>query len=514
MAGLRFPGAHSATTPDKPAVVMAESGASMSYAELDAYAARLAKVLRSAGLEVGDRVAIAVENRLEYPALQWGAQYAGLYYVPISTRLKAEEVAYIVADSAAKAVLLTARTPDEIVAGLQQVSSTPALFDVDGTRGDAESLPAALAAHDPGPLVGAVEGSDMMYSSGTTGRPKGISPSLTGEPLGTTSMIADLAGAFFGLTPESVYLSPAPMYHAAPSKWVQGVTSVGATAVLMERFDAAGALAAIERHGVTHSQWVPTMFKRLLQLPEETRTAHDTSSLVAAIHAAAPCPPDVKQAMIDWWGPIITEYYGGSEAIGMCMARSEEWLARPGTVGRAFMGELHIVDDSGEEVPVGQEGLICFGAGRPFEYHNDPEKTAEAYVRDGWATMGDVGRVDADGYLYLTDRKSNMIITGGVNVYPQETEDTLLGHPAVHDAAVIGVPNDDFGEEVRAVVQAAEGHDAGPELAATLIEHCRERLADVKCPRAVDFRDELPREPNGKLLKRKLRDEYWPTPVR
>jgi long-chain acyl-CoA synthetase len=503
--GERYPGAWSAVANGRPAVICPHDGTQMTYPELDDYAWRLARVLHAHGVRDGARAAILLENRLEYPAVQWGVHYAGALYVPLSTRLKAAEVAYIVADSAARVVFVSGRTDPEVVAALRALDPAPALLTLDAATPAAAALGDLLADVPGDPIPGAAEGGDMIYSSGTTGRPKGILPALSGLPVGSTSMIGDLLVGLFGVTPESVYLSPAPMYHAAPSKWVHAITSVGATAVLMDRFDPARSLELIERHRVTHSQWVPTMFQRMLRLPDAERARWDTSSQVAAIHAAAPCPPEVKRQMIAWWGPIITEYYGGSEAIGMCMASSAEWLERPGTVGRAGLGELHIVDDEGNERPVGEEGLVCFAGGRPLSYHNDPDKTAEAHLRPGWATMGDIGRVDSGGYLYLTDRRSNLIITGGVNVYPQETEDTLLAHPAVLDAAVVGLPHEDFGEQVVAFVQPAPDATAGDALAAELIAFCRARIADVKCPRRVEFRAELPREPNGKLLKRTLR---------
>jgi acyl-CoA synthetase (AMP-forming)/AMP-acid ligase II len=321
-----------------------------------------------------------------------------------------------------------------------------------------------------------------------------------------------LVSLVFGATESSVYLSPAPLYHAAPLAFCMNFLRLGSTIVVMEHFDAAEALALIEKHHVTHSQWVPTMFVRMLKLPDEVRAAHDVSSMQVAVHAAAPCPIPVKEQMIDWWGPVIHEYYAGTEGNGFCYCNSEEWLAHKGTVGRGLTAPVLILDEEGNEVPVGEEGTIYFGAtpaGRIFEYHNDPDKTAGSYRDDGSSTLGDIGKVDADGFLYLTDRKANMIITGGVNVYPQETENVLVVHSAVADAAVIGVPNEDFGEEVKAIVQLADPSAAGPEMERTLIAHCREHLADVKCPRSIDFRDELPRHPTGKLYKRLLKDEYW-----
>ena len=318
-----------------------------------------------------------------------------------------------------------------------------------------------------------------------------------------------LAG-LFGATDASVYLSPAPLYHSAPLRYCTQFQRLGATGVVMERFDAEQALVQIERQQVTHSQWVPTMFVRMLRLPEETRQRYDLSSLEFAVHAAAPCPVGVKQQMFDWWGEIIHEYYAGTEGNGFVYCSPADWLAHPGSVGRPLNCTVHIVDEENQEVAVGEEGAVYFEGStlQTFEYHNDPEKTAASHLGD-WSTLGDVGKLDEDGFLYLTDRKANMIITGGVNVYPQETENVLAVHPRVADVAVFGVPNADFGEEVKAVVQPVDMADASPALERELIAYCREHLADVKCPRSVDFRDELPRHPTGKLYKRLLKDEYW-----
>lgn len=505
---LRYPGAHVASQGEKPAVVLAETGASMTYGELDAFANRLARLFQSLGLAAGEHVAYLLENRLECPAVQWGAHYAGLYYTFISTRLTASEALYIARDCGAKVLVVGDSLPAGFLEALQRQPDAPHVFTLDTEAPGVASLAKAMAGLSGAPLAGALEGSEMLYSSGTTGRPKGVKPALTGQPLGTTALVADLMARGFGVSAASVYLSPAPYYHAAPLKWVHGVTSLGGTAVLMGRFEAEGMLKAIERYRVTHSQSVPTMFHRLLSLPDEVKSRYDLSSQVAAIHAAAPCPIPTKQAMIEWWGPIVFEYYSCTEGIGMTFADSASWLSHAGTVGRALYGKLHIVGEDGKEVPAGEEGLVCFSGTHPFSYHNDPDKTREAYVVDGWATVGDVGRVDADGFLFLTDRKSNMIISGGVNVYPQETENVLITHPKVFDVAVIGTPHADFGEEVRAVVQLEPGVVGDEALVAELIAFCRQQLSAIKSPRVIDFRETLPREPNGKLLKRLLRDEY------
>jgi acyl-CoA synthetase (AMP-forming)/AMP-acid ligase II len=313
----------------------------------------------------------------------------------------------------------------------------------------------------------------------------------------------------YGASADSIYLSPAPNYHAAPLRFIMSMLRLGATCVVMEKFDAIQALQLIERHRVTHSQWVPTMFVRMMKLSEEERARFDVSSLTCAIHAAAPCPVPIKQQLIEWWGPIVHEYYAGTEANGFTAINSEEWLAHKGSVGRPLRGEVHIVGEDGSELPLGEPGAIYFGGGGTFEYHNDPEKTAQSYNEQGWSTLGDIGYLDEEGYLYLTDRTANMIISGGVNIYPQEAENLLVTHPKVVDAAVFGVPNPDFGEEVKAVVQLAPGCEAGPELERELITYCEAQLARLKCPRSIDFERELPRHPNGKLYKRLLKQRYW-----
>jgi acyl-CoA synthetase (AMP-forming)/AMP-acid ligase II len=361
------------------------------------------------------------------------------------------------------------------------------------------------------PVEDECEGVDMLYSSGTTGRPKGVKPTLSKAPVGTPNKLYELVSFLFQPDGDSVYLSPAPLYHAAPLRYCLTFHRFGATVVVMERFDPEEALRAIDRYGVTHSQWVPTMFIRMLKLPEETRAAHDLSSLRYAVHAAAPCPAEVKEQMIAWWGPVLHEYYAGTEGNCFVYADSKAWLEHRGTVGRPLLGQIHVCDEEGAELPPGRTGVLYFGEGPEFEYHDDPVKTASS--RDplgrGWTTLGDVGYVDEEGFLYLTDRLSYMIISGGVNIYPQEVENLLAVHPKVADVAVIGVPDPEMGEAVKAVIQPMEPGEAGPELERELLDHCREHLAHYKCPRSIDFRAELPRQPTGKLYKRLLKDEYW-----
>jgi acyl-CoA synthetase (AMP-forming)/AMP-acid ligase II len=504
-----YPGTFAATTPDKPAVIMAGSGEVVTYAQLHAEACRLAQLIRAAGLRPGDHLAFSIENQAHFHAVAWGAHYAGLYYTAISTRLTAEEAAYVVDDCEARIYVTSARQGEVAAELIDRTPKVEVRLMVDGVVDGYESYEDAIARHPADLIDDAVAGRDMLYSSGTTGRPKGIKTAMPSEPVDTPTAVHGLCTILFGLTEESVYLSPAPLYHSAPLRFTMAVHQAGGTVVVMEHFDPAEALALIERHHVTFSQWVPTMFIRMLKLPDAERAARDLSSLQVAVHAAAPCPVEVKRRMIEWWGPILHEYYAGTEGNGFVYTNSQDWLAHPGTVGRNLTGEIHIADDAGNELPVGEAGTIWFGGNAEFEYHNDPDKTADSRDPRGWSTLGDVGRLDEDGFLYLTDRKSYMIISGGVNIYPQETENLLALHPKVADVAVIGVPNDDFGEEVKAVVELAEGVEPGPDLERELIAYCREHLADVKCPRTVDFVDELPRHPTGKLYKRLLRDQYW-----
>ncbi|WCO67848.1 AMP-binding protein [Iamia majanohamensis] len=506
---MSFPGTFAETTPDKAAVVMAGSGDQLTYAELDERATRLANVLGSLGLAPGDHVAFCIENQLRFLEVAWGCHYAGLYYTAASTRLTPAELSYIIDDCGAKAFIASHALAD-LAAGT--VSATPevaARLMLDGTVEGFDSYEAALEAASAERGEGWEEGVDMLYSSGTTGRPKGVQVPRRAEPLGTKPALSMVAEGLFSYTADMRYLNPAPLYHAAPLRFTMGVHRVGGTAYVMEHFDPTEALRLIQEHRITHSQWVPTMFIRMLKLPDEERTSYDVSSMEVMFHAAAPCPVEVKKRMIDWFGPVVHEYYAGTEGNGFVYCNSEGWLAHPGTVGQNLLGSLHITDDDGNELPPGEPGTIWFEGGAEFEYHNDPEKTAGSRHPKGWSTLGDVGRLDEDGFLYLTDRKAYMIITGGVNVYPQEAENALALHPKVDDVAVFGVPNEDFGEEVKAVVQPIDMDDAGDDLERELIAYCRERLADVKCPRSVDFRPELPRHPTGKLYKRLLKDEYW-----
>ncbi len=503
------PGIHAAKNPAKPAYIFAASGETVTYGDLEARSNQGAQLFRSLGLAVGDHIAIMMENHPAFFTLCWAAQRAGLYYTAISYRLQEEEVAYIVEDCQAK-VFITTHGQRDLAARLAGRLNVHR-FMLDGTIEGFESWEAAVASQPVTPIADETEGADMLYSSGTTGRPKGIKVPLSGEPLGSAGGLLGLTQALYQMDENVRYLSPAPLYHSAPLRYNMAVMRHGGTSVIMERFDPEEALALIEKHQLTHGQFVPTMFVRMLKLPEADRLRHDVSSLKVAIHAAAPCPVPVKQAMMDWWGPVIHEYYAGTEGNGFCAAGPQEWLAHPGTVGRPLLGAVHICDDDGRELPPGETGTIYFSDGGTFEYHNDPDKTADSQhpSQRGWTTLGDMGYVDEDGFLFLTDRKTFMIISGGVNIYPQEVENLLVTHDKVADVAVFGVPNEEFGEEVKAVVQPISMALAGPELAEELIAFCRANLAHLKCPRSVDFEAELPRHPTGKLYKRLLRDRYW-----
>src|SRR3954452_1593261 len=506
-----YPGTFAAATPDRPAVVMGRSGEVVTYQQLDSRSNRFAHYLRELDGASGDVVAVLMDNTARYHEVAWGVRRIGRYFTPVNTHLTPDEVAYIVNDSGATVLVAnegvrdaaSQLTPD-VVPGVRH-----RLFIGEELAGWAD-YDEAMSGRPDTPVADESEGDVIQYSSGTTGKPKGIRRPLTGAPI---NLEQDPVVPFLraiGLGSDSTYLSPAPLYHAAPIQWTMAVQRIGGTVVVMEKFDPEEALSLIERYRVTHAQLVPTMFVRMLKLDERARTRHDLSSLRQVIHAAAPCPVEVKRRMIEWWGPIISEFYSSSEGAGATFVTAEEWLAHPGTVGRPMLGRLHVLDDDGAELPPRQIGTIWADAPQRFEYLNDQEKTRAHFNEQGWTTVGDVGYLDEEGYLYLTDRKSYMIISGGVNIYPQEIEDVLIDHPRVQDVAVFGVPNADFGEEVKAVVQPTAMADAGPELAQELIAFCRSRLAGYKCPRSVDFEAALPRADTGKLYKRRLRDRYWP----
>ena len=511
-----YPGHYAKVSPDKPAAIHARTGETLTYAELDARSNQLAQLLHAQGLRTGDHVAVFAENHLCYFEVAWAALRSGLYLTSVNRYLTAPEASYIVDDCDAR-VLVSSRAVHDVAAEIPDGAPGCERFLVidgppDGASDRFEDYADALSAHPAEPLEDEPLGEFMLYSSGTTGRPKGIARPLSGRHVSTGLAMGLTMKGLFGGDADTVYLSPAPMYHSAPLGFSTGVQSFGGTVVMMERFDPHEALRALETYAVTHSQWVPTMFTRMLKLPEEERNAFDLSAHRVAIHAAAPCPRKVKEEMFAWWGPILHEYYAGTEANGLTYVGPEDWLEHPGTVGRAVLGTIHICDEDGTELPNGEAGIVYFERDvAPFSYHKDSEKTRSSQHprHPAWTALGDVGYVDDEGYLYLTDRASFMIISGGVNIYPQEIENELIMHPKVEDVAVFGVPNAEFGEEVKAVVQPVAGAKPDDALADELMAFAREHLAAYKCPRSIDFERELPRLPTGKLYKRLLKDRYW-----
>jgi long-chain acyl-CoA synthetase len=506
-----FPGTHAATVPDRPAIIMAGSGRTVTYRELDDESAGLAAALHALGLRKGDVVAMLSDNVPEAFAVFWAAMRSGLYITAINRHLTPSEVAYILRDSGAMALFASAGVGELAQQVAAEVPEVAQRYSFGGPLAGYASYDALLASAGPR-LTDQPRGSEMLYSSGTTGRPKGIKVPLVGVQIDEPGdAIATLLSHAFKVTSDDVYLSPAPIYHAAPLRWSAAMHVIGGTVVLMEKFDAEGALAAVERYRVTVTQMVPTMFVRMLQLPDTVRGGYDISTLRLAVHAGAPCPPDVKDAMIAWWGPILMEYYGATEGHGITVISTPEWQQRRGSVGRAALGTARICDDDGNELAPGEIGVVYFERESvPFVYHNDPEKSSQARhpAHETWSTVGDMGYLDTDGYLYLTDRKSFMIISGGVNIYPQEVENVLTMHPKIFDVAVIGVPDPEMGEQVKAVVQLRDGIAGTDALAEEIITYVRERLAHFKTPRSVDFVDELPRSATGKLVKRTLKARY------
>jgi long-chain acyl-CoA synthetase len=507
-----YSGQQAKIRPQQAAIIMAQSGETVTYAELERRTNRLAHFLRAAGLGRLDHYAIFMENNVRYIECCGAGERAGLYYTCVNSYLTAEELAYILDNSEAK-ILITSMAKREVA--LRALALCPRVrrclvVDGPGDGGAVLNLDATVGGLPDTPIPDEFLGTPMLYSSGTTGRPKGILRPLPENPPAHQLPLFDFLVKLWGYRDGMVYLSPAPLYHSAPQAAVSLTIRMGGTAVIMEHFDPEQYLALIERHRVTHSQLVPTMFSRMLKLASAVRHRYDLSTLEIAIHAAAPCPVPVKEQMIEWWGSIIHEYYGATEGLGFTACDSAEWLAHRGTVGRVLLGELHVLDETMQPVRAGAPGTLWFKTATQFEYFKDPIKTKEARSPDGtMSTVGDVGYVDGDGYLHLTDRRTFMIISGGVNIYPQECENLLITHPKVADAAVFGVPNEDLGEEVKAVVQLIPGIRPAPALADELIAFCRQHLAHLKCPRSVDFEEQLPRLPTGKLYKRLLRDRYW-----
>jgi long-chain acyl-CoA synthetase len=508
-----YPGLHVATTPDKPAIIMGGTGEQITYRELEDRSNQLAQLLYSQGLRPGDTVALLAENHPRYFEIYWAALRSGLYLTAINRHLSAAEATYLVNDSGATAFITSALMAPTVKAMLDSIPECDLRLMMDGAEPGFSSYEAAISAHPVTPLEYQPRGDVMLYSSGTTGRPKGIRRTLGSQEITDENLmgISMLERGLFGMSDSSVYLCPAPMYHSAALQWSAGVHEMGAILVIMEKFEAADFLALIERERVTHTQVVPTMMVRALKLPKQQRLSYDLTSLQCIVHAAAPCPIEVKRQMIDWVGPILSEFYGATEGVGMTYLNSADWLAHPGSVGRPITGIPHVCDDDGNVLPAGEIGVIYFEQETiPFEYHGDPEKTRNSRHPEhpNWSTIGDIGYLDEDNFLFLTDRRGFTIISGGVNIYPAEIESALVMHPKVADVAVFGLPDPEMGEMVQAVVQLVDGIDPSEELAAELRSYAREQLASYKVPRGVDFRDELPRLATGKLYKRGLRDEY------
>ncbi|MCY4133982.1 MAG: acyl-CoA synthetase [bacterium] len=508
-----YPGEHARNTPDKAAQIMASTGEVTTYRELDEAVNRLARVLHDRGLREGDHISTLAENHPRYYEAYWAAMTSGLYFTAINRYLSPEEAAYLVNDSGSTVLITTKAMATTATKMLDLIPGCPHRLMIDGAVDGFESYEDAVAVMPNEPLPRLPKGGVMLYSSGTTGKPKGILRPLPGVEVHDDSLsgISMLERHLLGMSEDSVYLSPAPLYHSAPLMWSAGLHELGGTLVIMDRFDPENFLAYVEQYSVTDSQLVPTMFIRMLKLPEEVRCRYDLSSLKMAVHAAAPCPVAVKEQMIEWWGPIIQEYYAATEGSGLCFIGPEDWLAHKGSVGKAMVGTLHICDDDGQELPIGEPGLVYFDQETPpFEYHGDTEKTKDSRHPENksWTTVGDIGYVDEEGYLYLTDRATFMIISGGVNIYPQEIEACFALHPKVADVAVFGLPDEEMGEYVHAVVQLEDGVEGTDGLAEELRTYARKRLAGYKVPRVVDFRADFPRLPTGKLYKKPLREEY------
>ena len=500
--------------PDRPAFIMASTGVSVSYKEFEARSNRVAHYLQSQGLVAGDHYSMFMENNEYYLEICGAGERSGLFYTCINSYLTPSEAAYIINNSESKVLFVS---PAKLEVAVEALAECPNIEQVLVVDSDSLSLPEGMISYSHAlkalpsiPIDEQLLGHSMLYSSGTTGRPKGIIRPLSGQAPDSVLPVFQFLEGILGYRDDMVYLSPAPLYHSAPQAAINLAIRRGATVVIMERFDPAEYLRLVEHYQVSHSQLVPTMFSRMLKLSDEERRQYDLSSMEFAVHAAAPCPEIIKRQMIDWWGPIIHEYYGATEGLGFAVCDSYEWLAHPGTVGKVVAGELSVLDDEMNPSPKGQPGTLWFANGSEFRYFNDPEKTAEATSPSGeMTTVGDVGYVDEDGFLFLTDRKAFMIISGGVNIYPQESEDLLISHPKVADAAVFGVPNADFGEEVKAVIQPIDGITGDQSLTDELLEYLGQHLSRQKVPRSIDYQLELPRLPTGKLYKRALRDGYW-----
>lgn len=504
MVVSHFAGIH----PDAPAVIAGDR--TVTFAELNARANQLVRALRARGIKTGDGVALMCSNRVEFVEVCVAAERGGLRLTPVNWHLNGDEAGYIVDDCEAIAFVADARFADAAGAAAATAPGATVRLALGGPIDGFDDYEDAVTAEDGADIEDPVLGTRMLYTSGTTGRPKGVfrPPATAAETAVAAAAAATVSGYQAGTG--QLHLCTGPLYHAAPLMISLAPSlNAGVGVVLMDGWDARETLVLTDRYGITHSHMVPTMFHRLLSLPQDVRDAYDVSSLQFIIHGAAPCPVPVKAALIEWWGPIVYEYYAATEGSGTAV-HSADWLKKPGTVGKpATEDHIRILDDGGADLPPNEAGTVYLkspAVGR-FNYFKDESKTEGAY-RGDWYTLGDVGYLDEDGWLFLTDRSANLIISGGVNIYPAEIEAVLLTHPSVGDVGVIGVPNDEWGEEVKAVVEPQPGVGATPELAAELIAFCKEKLAGFKCPRSVDFTDELPRHDNGKLYKRALRDAY------
>jgi fatty-acyl-CoA synthase len=499
---------HALAAPERTAIVCGDE--KLSYGDLEALVNRCADVFRRLGLVRGDHVATLLSNRPEGLVAAWAAWRSGLYLTPMSTALATAELQYLVEDSDAKAVLVDASLGDQVAALPGAIARPVHWLSLGGSLEGFVALEPLLDAASAQPHAEEPPGALMMYTSGTTGAPKGvIRPLLPPEWRGTPPFAADLIDLFQVGGDDVRYLSTAPLYHAAPLRFALAVTAGGGTVFVMDRFDAEEALRLIERERITHSQWVPAMFQRLLALPSERRAAFSAPSHRSAVHGAAPCPATVKRAMIDWWGPILLEYYSGTEGVGLTLIDSTQALQKPGSVGRARKGVAHIVDTNGHELPPGQTGIVYFSGVKPFAYYKAPEKTEGRTHASGWQTFGDMGYLDEEGWLFLTDRLDDMIISGGVNIYPQEIEAAILEVPGVWECSVVGVPDERFGERPVAFIVATRdaAHDSSA-LLERVRAHNQERLGKLKRPDEMLLVDQLPRTPTGKVLRRELRNKF------
>ena len=504
---------HPSTTaqhyPHRPAIIIGDTGEVVSYRELDQRSNRGAHLFRALGLCAGDHIGMMVENNRQFLEIAWAAQRAGIVFTPIATHLKRDEIVYILRNCGAR--LFIGSQPLAEVAEEILCERTPVehYLMVGGGRTGFISWDDAVEEQPSTPIPDQGNGVPMVYSSGTTGLPKGVFVPPTSDDVNTPTAVTPFLADALGFQEDTVYLNPAPLYHAGPLHYCMMTLYQGGTVVLMQRFSAETSLKLIERYRVTHSQWAPIMFIRLLKLPRALRESYDTTSMRVAVHSAASCPVDVKEAMLDWWGDVLLEYYASSEGVGLTMISAEEWLEHPGSVGKPAVGNVHIVGPDGTEQAPGEVGLVYFSGDHVrFTYFNEPEKTAEAYTETGWATAGDIGYVSEDGYLYLSGRESFTIISGGVNIYPQEVENVMASHEKVADVAVIGVPNAEFGEEVKAIVEPVSWTCANAETADEILDWLRERISPVKMPRSLEFHPSLPRQDNGKLYKQRLLEAY------